>query len=142
MFDDNIRGALNLHSFSWQLKQYIDDFHENMGKAEHDYAVNPTGGDRGDLVYRIGYALMRTDRNPLRTELYNIVNDALQAYLEPAFEQSQLAILYHMDYLIAQIEQRYAPLQQEVEELRREVRRLKDEDTDSVRPALRTAVED
>jgi hypothetical protein len=141
-FDDKLRSAANLHSFVWALKSYFDSFMEKFDSAEHDYAIAPEHGTRGDLLFRIGFALIKTDPDTLRVEFWNIFNDAIQAHVEPAFEESQTNMFTHLDGVIAQIEHRYTPLREEVEELRREVERLKDENTDSIRPPLRAAVED
>lgn len=141
-FDDRLREAGNLHSFWYGVEQYVAQFFTHFKEGQTRYAHDVRHGSANGLLYCLGHALKQTDPDLVRVEFTNILNDAFEAYLEPAFRDAYINMCVHIDDVLAEVERRYAPLQEEVERLRKEIEELKHENTDSIGPPLGAAVED
>jgi len=133
-FDDKCRQAAVIHAIPYAIQRYVNDFVQKMTEAEDGrlagYPFNTVGTP--GILNKIGYALSATDTNGIRTELYNTLNDALQAYLDPAFQHINLEWRNNVEKLMGLMEKRYAPLEEEVEKLRQRVKELEDENSNSL----------
>lgn len=140
-FDDRLRSAGVLQSFSYGLECYATEFFKHFREGTTQY-VPVSHGSKGEFLYCLGHALMQTDPDTVRVEFFNVLNEALEAYLQPAFQESYTNIFIHLDDVLKEIENRYTPLQEEVEALRAEMEVLKHEDPDIIGPPPGVTVED